>query len=200
MKRFLAVVLIIATVIFAGCGNEKSENQVTPAEPPIPKITREEAQLKLAELSTGLNVRVDDMKEVTFCHCPINHDIHPQIHIIPFVVVDKDYNVSLRQDILYVGRVALYFDKLYIKTLDGVQTFRYEKTVKSFDGGYVGEEYAGLMTGELYQKLQAAINEGGAKFRIEGREFAERELTQKELSDMAKIFSIYEYFNNVKVE
>lgn len=120
--------------------------------------------------------------------------------IIPFVVVEKDYTASLRQDILYVGREVLYFDKLYIKTSDGVETFRYEKTVKSFDSGYVGEEYVGLMTDSLYQKLQTAIKESGAKFRFEGRLFTEREFTYKELSDMANVFAIYELLKGVKVE
>ena len=199
MKKFLSVLLMFALLILAGCSNEKTAEQFAPAEPPIKTITRLEANATLAELSSGLNVRVDDMKEVTFCHCPINHDIHPSIYIIPYVVVDKGYQVSLRQDILYVGREVLYFDTLYIKTSDGVDTFRYEETVKSLNGGYYGEEYVDRMTDALYQKLQTAIKEGGAKFRFEGRQLAERNLTRKELSDMMKVFAIYEFFKEVKV-
>lgn len=211
MKIFLSVMLIFAAVIVSSCGGEKTteNNSAAPpvkteetatVTPTVKTMPRAEADAKLTELSAGLNVRVDDMQEVTFYHCPINYDVHPPIAIIPFVVVDKDYNASLRQDILYVGREVLYFDTLYIKTLDGVETFRYEDTVKSFDGGYVGEEYVGLMTGGLYQKLQTAIAEGGAKFRFEGRSLAEREFTKKELSDMAKVFTIYEFLRETKVE
>ena len=210
MKKILTIGLMTLMLLLTGCGSEKTAVQTaeppTKAEklasvaPPIKKITRAEAGAKLNELSAGLNVRVVDMKEVTFCHCPINYDIRPSIAIIPFVVIEKDYTVSLRQDILYVGREALYFDTLYIKTSEGVETFRYEKTIKSFDGGYVGEEYVGLMTGGLYQKLQTAIKEGTAKFRFEGRSFAERELTGKELSDISKVFAIYEFFKGVEVE
>lgn len=208
MKKILSFALVLLAVCVVGCGGEKTQSaeppirteKTAPVAPSIKTITRAEADAKLKELSAGLNVRVDDMKEVTFCHCPINYDIHPPIYIIPFVVVEKDYTVSLRQDILYVGHEVLHFDKLYIKTSAGVETFRYENTVKSFDGGYVGEEYVGLMTDGLYQKLQTAISEGNAKFRFEGRSFAEREITKKELSDMAKIFAIYEFFKSVEVK
>jgi len=48
--------------------------------------------------------------------------------------------------------------------------------------------------------LQFAIKEGAAKFRFEGRSFAERELTKKELSDMAKVFAAYEFFKSVTVK
>lgn len=206
MKKIFQVALIFLMIVSCGCGNEKSAEQpAAPAEPKIeqpakPLISRSAAQAKLNELSAGLNVRYDDMKEITFCHCPINYDVHPGICIIPYVVVDKNYDISLRQDILYVGREPLRFDKLYIKTSSGVETFHYEETIKSVDGGYFGEEYVGLMDDNLHKKLQTAIDEGGAKFRLEGRTFAERELTQKELSDMAKVFALYEFFNSVKVE
>lgn len=217
MKKILSVALILLVICVFGCGNEKSveqsapdtekaiakviaEKKELPPEPPIHKITRAEATTKLNELSTGLNVRVDDMKELTFCHCPIDYDAHPPISIVPYVTFDKNYNVDLYQDIVYVGREVLYFDTLYIKTSGGVDTFRYEKTVKSVDGGYVGEEYVGKMTDSLYRKLQSAIKEGGAKFRFEGRSFAEREFTKKELSDMTRVFAIYEFLKSVKVE
>lgn len=203
--KLLTVALLLVAVILVGCANKKSAEQPAPVEskieqPTKPSISRSAAQVKLDELSAGLNVRYDDMKEITFCHCPINYDVHPGICIIPYVVIDKNYDVSLRQDILYVGREPLRFDKLYIKTSSGVEIFRYEETIKSVDGGYFGEEYVGLMGDNLHKKLQTAINEGGAKFRLEGRTFAERELTQKELSDMAKVFALYEFFKSVKVD
>ena len=199
MRNVMAVALMTAIILLVGCGSEKAAEKSTSSEPPIKTITRAEADEKLKQLSTVLDVRYDDMKEVTFCRCPINDDIHPPIYIIPYVVVDKEYHVSLRQDILYVGREVLDFDKLYIKTPGGVDIFHYEKTVKSFDKGYVGEEYVGQMTGGLYQKLKTAIKEGGAKFRLEGRTFGERELTEEELVDMEELFSVYEFFKGVKV-
>lgn len=130
----------------------------------------------------------------------INHDLHPPIWINPYAVVDKNFNVSLRQDILYVGRESLYFDKLYVKTSSGVETFHYEKTIKSVNRGYVGEEYDGQMTAELYKKLQEAVTDGSANFRLEGRTFGERELTAEEISEMAKVFARYEFLDKTKVE
>ena len=138
-----------------------------PVKVSIPQIIRAEANAKL-------NVRVNDMKELTFCHCPIDYDAHPPISTVPYVTLDKNYNVDLYQDIVYVGREVFYFDTLYIKTSGGVDTFHYEKTVKSVARGYVGEEYVGKMIDDLYRKLQSAIKEGDAKFRFEGRVFAER--------------------------
>ncbi|MBR2518350.1 MAG: hypothetical protein IKE46_00970 [Selenomonadaceae bacterium] len=196
MKKLFAVACLVATIFICGCGGEKSAKQ----PPPKPTITVADAQTKLAELSTGLDVRGDDMKEVTFYRCPIDSDSRPPIWIIPYVVADKNFNAALRQDILYVGRETLYFDKLYIKTSSGVETFQYPKTVKSVNRGYVGEEYDGLMSNELYRKLQTAVSEGGAKFRFEGRSFAERELTPKEIANMDKVFKIYELLNSVDVE
>ncbi|MBR3747395.1 MAG: hypothetical protein IKN27_10605, partial [Selenomonadaceae bacterium] len=196
MKKLFAVACLVATIFICGCGGENSAKQ----PPPKPTITVADAQTKLAELSTGLDVRGDDMKEVTFYRCPIDSDSRPPIWIIPYVVADKNFNAALRQDILYVGRETLYFDKLYIKTSSGVETFQYPKTVKSVNRGYVGEEYDGLMSNELYRKLQTAVSEGGAKFRFEGRSFAERELTPKEIANMDKVFKIYELLNSVDVE
>ena len=196
MKKFFAVACLVATIFICGCGGEKSAEKV----PSKPTITVADVQTKLTELSTGLDVRVDDMKEVTFYRCPIYDDDYQTIWVNSYVVVDKDYKASLRQDILYVGHETLYFDTLYIKTSSGVETFQYPKTVKSVNHGYVGEEYSGLMTDTLYKKLQAAVDEGGAKFRFEGRSFAERELTPKEIVNMDKVFKIYELLKSVDVE
>lgn len=192
MKNFLSVALIIAAFLIVGCGSEKSARQEN-SKPTVPANVIKE---KLKEVSSGLNVRVDDMKEVTYYICPTDYDAHPSIWIIPYVIVDKNFNASLRQGILYVGNEPLYFDTLYVKTSNGVETFQYLKVEKNS----AGERYEGLMSNELYQKLQAAISEGGAKFRFEGRSFAERELTPKEIEHMKKVFAIYELLTTVKVE
>ena len=192
MKKVFAVACLVATIFICGCGGDKTARQEN-SKPKVPvNVIRE----KLKELSTGLDVRVDDMKEVTYYTCPINSDLHPSIWIIPYVVVDKNFNASLRQGILYVGNEPLYFDTLYVKTSNGVETFQYLKVEKNS----AGEKYEGLMTDKLYQKLQAAISEGGAKFRLEGKTFGERELTPKEIANMDKVFKIYELLSSVDVE
>lgn len=192
MKNFLSVALIIAVFLIVGCGSEKSARQEN-SKPTVPvNVIRE----KLKELSAGLDVHFDDMKEITYYHCPIDSDIHPSIWIAPYVAVDKNYEPALFQGILYVGNEPLYFDTLYIKTSKGVESFQYPKAEKST----AGEKYNGLMTDALYKKLQSVIDEGGAKFRLSGKTFGEREFTSKEIANMKKVFAIYELLNTVKVE
>ena len=112
MKKVFAVACLVATIFICGCGGDKTARQEN-SKPKVPvNVIRE----KLKELSTGLDVRADDMKEVTYYTCPINSDLHPSIWIIPYVVVDKNFNAVLRQGILYVGNEPLYFDTLYVKT------------------------------------------------------------------------------------
>lgn len=197
MKNFLSIGLIIVAVILAGCGSKKAK-QVEPVKPPIPKITRAEADAKLKELSAGLEVYYDDMKGFTIVRC--RYDLDNSSVIVPYVVVyDNDYSITLRYHILYSGREPLHFDTLYIKTTEGVKSFEY-KNVSILYGYGVVEEYNGDMSNEIYDVLKTAVNSGYAKIRLEGRQKDERELTQDELANFAKVFSIYEYFNSVKVE
>ncbi|MBR4382727.1 MAG: hypothetical protein IKP64_04130, partial [Selenomonadaceae bacterium] len=137
MKNFLTVALLVAVFLIVGCGGEKSARQ----ENSKPKVPANVIKEKLKEVSSGLNVRVDDMKEVTYYICPTDYDAHPSIWIIPYVIVDKNFNASLRQGILYVGNEPLYFDTLYVKTSNGVETFQYLKVEKNS----AGERYEGLM-------------------------------------------------------
>lgn len=74
MKMIMTGAIIFFVMFVVGCGSEKNTKQVEPAEPPIPKITRAEAQTKLAELSTGLEVYYDDMKSFTIFRCHHNSD------------------------------------------------------------------------------------------------------------------------------
>lgn len=204
MKKFFLLALVFMMLVCTACGNEKSAEQPAPAEPKIEQpakpqiktITYSEATEKLKQLSSTLDVHFDDMKEIMMCRCNLDIEIHPHIWIIPYVVVDKNFNVALCQYILYLGNEPLYFKKLYVKTSSGVETFRYNDVIK----GSAGEEYDGILQDALYEKLKEAVNTGQAKFRLEGRTFGERELTQKELSDMATVFALYEFFKNVKIE
>ena len=190
MKNFLSMALLIFVLILSGCGNNKTAQQVQ-----LPKITRQEAQAKLEELSEGLEVHYDDMKEFTLCraHYGVN-----DIEIVPCVFVHDDYSVSLYYHVLYSGHEPLHFDTLYIKTFDCVKTFKY-KNVSILYGNVIVEEYKGKMPKEVYETLKTAVRTGYAKIRLEGHQMEERELTQDEFDDYEKVFLIYEYFSNVKV-
>lgn len=192
MKKFLTVALFVTALLLVGCGKDDVEI-VVPHKPTVPvNVIRE----KLQELSSGLDVHFDDINEITYYHCPIDSDLHPSIWLAPYVAVDKNFQAELFQGILYVGNEPLYFDTLYLKTTSGVDTFQYRKTEKNL----AGENYNGLMTEPLYIKLESAINEGGAKFRLSGRTYAERELTPKEIANMKKVFAIYELLSTVTIE
>lgn len=191
MKRIFPIALIIFSLNFFCCSNNKTSLQAE-----LPKITQIEAQAKLEELSEGLGVYYDDMKEFTLCraHYGVN-----DIEIVPCVFIHDDYSVSLYYHVMYSGHDPLHFDTLYIKTFDGVKTFKY-KNVSILYGHVIVEEYKGKMPKEVYETLKTAVRTGYAKIRLEGRQMEERELTQDEFDDYEKVFLIYEYFNSVKVE
>lgn len=65
MKRIMTVAMIFIVMFVVGCGSEKSKKEITHVKPPIIKITRAEAQTKLAELSIGLEGRQMDEREQT---------------------------------------------------------------------------------------------------------------------------------------
>ena len=189
MKKIFLFVLMLLVIISAACGNKKST---------LVKIAPDEAKIKLAELSTGLEVHYDDMKGYTLCRC--HYDVDKNIIIAPYVLVyDKDFSVSLGYHIMHDGAEPLHFDTMYVKTSEGVKHFKY-KNVSILYGYHIIEEYHGAMDSEVYATFKKAIDEGHAKIRLEGRQMDERELSQKELSDMAKVFAIYEFFNSVDIE
>ena len=77
--------------------------------------------MKLAELSTGLEVRYDDMKGFTLCRC--SYDVDENIILVPYVLVyDKDFSVSLGYHIMHDGAEPLHFDTMYVKTSDGAKS------------------------------------------------------------------------------
>ena len=178
-------------LILSSCSSNKMSSLAE-----LPRITKTEAQVKLKELSTGLEVYYDDMKGFTLCRC--HYAIDENIVIVPYVLVYNDYSVSLCYHVLYSGREPLHFDTLYIKTPEGVKYFKY-KDVSILYGHVAVEEYHGKMSNEVYETLKIAVNSGYAKLRLEGQQMSERELTRNELIGFDKVFSIYEYFNSVKV-
>ena len=86
-----SVVLLTLMIIAVGCGADKRKEN----EQSIPTITKAEAQAKLNALSAGLEYRYDDMKEKYYYRCNADMDVHPHIWLIPYVTVDKNYNVFL---------------------------------------------------------------------------------------------------------
>lgn len=199
MRNFLFVMMIILLIFTFGCSSDIKKEDVDAKKvepPPIPIVTQAEAKAKLTELADGLDYRYDDMKEKYYYRCNADMDVRPRIWLIPYVTVDKNYNVFLGQDIVYLGKEPLHFQTLYVKTKKGVESFAYKDVIRS----YGGEEYMGEMTYDVYRKLKEGVADRYIKIRLEGRTFGDRELTAQEIADFAKVFAVYEYFCNVKIE
>lgn len=212
MKKFFKIVgavfiafigLVIFAVMFSACLHSadsdepvvedlKDDSRVT--------VTKAEVDEGLKNLSVGLDVQYDDMKEVTYYRCKINQNIYPQMFLLPYVVVDNNYNVTLKNHILCVSTrnyEIIYFNKLYIKSNSGVESF--ELNEGNIVRSYAGEEYIEDMDYQIYKKLSESIEGNNVKIRLEGRLRAERDLTPDEIKQIKAVFTIYEYLSNIMV-
>lgn len=192
---------MIFLFIVVGCGNntKKSENIKSEDNTKI-SVTKAEVNEKLKSLSNGLEVQYDDMKELTYFRCHINLDNHPHIFLIPYVVVDENYNFSLKNHILCVSTrnyEIIYFDTLYIKSSKGVENFKLDE--KKIHRSYAGEEFIDNMSKPIYDKISESIEGNNIKFRLEGRVYSERNLTDEEISQIRAVFSIYKYLSSINV-
>ncbi|MBR4384032.1 MAG: hypothetical protein IKP64_10815 [Selenomonadaceae bacterium] len=198
MKKFLAILLVLATIILCGCGRDKSVSP-SPERIELPKITSEFAEKKIMELEKGLDVQHDEMKGITFYTCPIYFG--QKVCIAPYVsVADDDYSTELFCHVVYSGHERIDFDTLYIKTAGELKTFYFDDVYRMYHAGYYGDEYNGVMPANLYFTLKKVVGTGSARVRLEGINFSERDLLPKEIEHMKKVFAIYELLNGVEVE
>ena len=193
-------ILIMATLAIFCLYLAKGKNQIQKKEevvqnaktetekPSVPEITIAEAELQLQIFSRELDVRYDDMQEVTFYSCR-NAGRSP-LYFIPYVSIDKQYKPKLLLQIFSISKSPLYFDKLYIKT---------GKKVYTFNLGARKSDYNGKMSWEIYQSLKEGIETGYIKFRVTGNDLGEREMTAGEIEGIEEVFAIYEYFSKIKV-
>lgn len=198
MRKNFSIVLILVTLILGGCNNKKIEQ--LPIEPrELPKISSEDAETKITELSENLKVQYDGMKKLTFYSCPIY--LGRKVCVAPYVsVADDDYSVELFCHVVYSGHERIDFDTLYIKTAGEVKTFYFADVYRMYHAGYYGDEYNGVMPANLYYTLKKVIEVGSARIRLEGIAYEERNLLPAEIEQMRKVFSLYEFLSNVQVE
>ena len=209
MKK-LFILMIFLPILFSGCSTHKQPNLEQPVQNKtdnkisIKQISQLEADSVLRRFSKNLDVRYDDMKNITFYSCPVDLENHPHIFLIPYVIMTNDYKVVLKNHILYSGSEPLYFDTLYIKSDGGVAKFLFKNIIKSS----AGEEFIGAMQFDLYKKLCESVEGENIKIRLEGRTFGERNLTAVEIVqidsvlsiyDYDSVLSIYDYFSHVQV-
>lgn len=195
-------ILLVATVgivLFAELPNKnttppdkpvqiKPVQQTNPQTPLVPEITVAEAELQLQTLSNELDVRYDDMLEVTFYSC--RSAGRSSLYFIPYVSINKQFKPNLGLQIFSVSNYPLFFDKLYIKTADNLYIFNL---------GARKSSYNELLRKDIYKSIKEAVDSGYLKFRITGNDIGERELTAGELEGVDAVLSIYEYFSKVKV-
>lgn len=186
-------------ILVAGCGGgTKSAKTESPPENPKMEVTAAEVDAKLKELSVGLSKDYDDMEELTYYRAPIGEDM--SVCVMPYVIVDKNYQPTLMEHLQYFGSHIIKFDTLYIKSADQVSKFRYENknvTVPSNKS----EGYGGIMSNEVYDALKAAVESGYVRVRMEGNAgLEEKELSEKEIAGIKAVFEIYEYLNQIKVD
>lgn len=202
MRTFIFILLMSFAVFSSACDSEKSSDiEKSPTltekvniETTVLNVTREEAQAKLVELSAGLTVDYDDMKERTYYRAVSTDN---RVIVMPYVLMDRDYNVVLIEHLQYIADHLISFRTLYIKSANQVKHFEYHNVKRiSFDS----EAYAGLMNSEVRETLKAAINSGYVRVRLEGENgYEEKELSNEEMNSIRQVFEVYEYFKNIKV-
>jgi len=194
----LLLVILVTPVLVYNYFNQKASSPPSaqeeipkvPEVPKIPVITRSDARYKLQDLSYGLEKYYDDMKDETVYRCNVNLD--KSVVFLPFVIIDNNFEVFLGLHIFTISDYPLFFDELYIRSKNERANFQINQFRKS--------EYNGVMSEEIYKFLKKAVNNGHLKIRLTGNDIGERDFSNKELSEIKAIFSIYEYFSSVKVK
>jgi len=197
LKKICVVALLTMIILLCGCGSDKTTERLAETPTKI-KVTASDVDAKLKELSAGLVTDYDDMEELTYYRAPIGEDM--SVCVMPYVIVDKNYQPTLMEHLQYFGSHIIKFDTLYIKSADQVSKFRYENknvTVPSNKS----EGYGGIMSNEVYDALKAAVESGYVRVRMEGNAgLEEKELSEKEIAGIKAVFEIYEYLNQIKVD
>lgn len=96
MKKILLLSIILFALSLTACNKAKlvPADAENPPELKIEKIqfvemTKSEFESKLEDLSLGLKVYHDDMKETTYYSCNIDFDAVPPFYVVPYVKIDK---------------------------------------------------------------------------------------------------------------
>lgn len=169
---FLFGVIVIA--FLAGCGDT------------TPEITTSYAKAKLHDLSQGLDVRYDDMKDAVICRC--NAELDDKLFFIPRVELDNQFKPKLYLQAFHISSSLSYFNKLYVRSAN-----------KTLNLDANTNEYNSAMSIDVYEVLEDGVASGYIKVRLEGRDMDERELTSEEITQIANVLKIYDYFSKVKV-
>ena len=191
LNKLFGVLLISTCIFYLGCSNVVVPTFRQNEKPIPPTVTSQEARATFDKLSQGLVTYYDDMEDAMYCRC--NNDLDNTLIFLPYVIINNHFEPILKLQTFNVGRhPTLFFDKLYIKSTNSTAVFQLKPIkVRSYDD---------IMDNEIYEFLKEAIIGEYVKIRISGDGIIERELTAEEIAEIDAVFSIYEYFSNVKVK
>lgn len=163
----------------------------------LPKTEVEKELMRLAE---GLDVKYDNMKEITYYYCPQDYDIG--IKLLPYLIVDKNYGVTIFDCPVCHGDEWLFFDTVYIKYDGHLYKNSYDKSKRQSQVGRrsVTELYSVPLSGDWYKILHDACNYQNVKIRFSGKFDVDKFLDDKEIKNIKKVFTIYEFLDSVNVQ
>lgn len=182
-------------------------NQISRPTPHISDIrdlySDSQIRSKLADLSDGLRVKVDDMTGITYYHVPHYRPFN-EIEVIPYVGVTPDFKAVLFDALSFFSKEDFTFWQVYIKSGNGkLYQLIYNPLdiIYKFDNSrihnFVKSYYNKPMTAEMYTALKDAAFSGYMKVRFRSSTYSsERELLPKEIAQIKKVILIYDFLHN----
>ena len=185
-------------------------NQISRPTPHISDIrdlySDSQIRSKLADLSDGLRVKVDDMTGITYYHVPHYRPFN-EIEVIPYVGVTPDFKAVLFDALSFFNKEFFFFNEVVIQSASGkhyllfyhidemshkvdhISPFNYRMYCHSF--------YNKKMSNEMYLALKDAAFSGYMKVRFKSStDSSERELSPKEVAQIKKVIQIYDFLHN----
>ena len=182
-------------------------NQISRPTPHISDIrdlySDSQIRSKLADLSDGLRVKVDDMTGITYYHVPHYRPFN-EVEVIPYVGVTPDFKAGLFDGLSFFGKEDFTFWQVYIKSGNGkLYQLIYNpldiiyKFDNSLTHNFVKSFYNKPMTAEMYTALKDAAFSDYIKVRFKSStDSSERELSSTEIAQIKKVIQIYDFLHN----
>ena len=172
---------------------EKAEITEEKTEEVEKRESKAEKARKIKEISEGLNVVEDDMKELIYYYSPQDYEIG--IKLLPYAVINKKGEAAIYDCPVCNGDEWLFFDTVYIKYEGKVHEKRYERRYRQSEvsGKWTTELYSEPLVGEWYEVIKKASSiEGEVKIRFSGKYKIDKVLSDKEKAAIRKVIKIYE--------
>lgn len=163
-------------------------NNVAPS-----KLTQAEKEAKIQELSSDMQVKTDDMRDITFY--PPKLDLKQPTIMNPYIgVKHPNETCVLRLEVCYTGDDWIFFDTVYIKTPTRTHILKYKPYTGDHDvsSGSVFETFDQAVDSDTLAALRDIAATGSAKIRLSGKYFSERNLSDDEVQRIKNILDLYD--------